>query len=102
MHWLALLYERVPLDLAATSGIQHGTDVVKMLMAGADVTMMCSALLKHGPARIREVLTELAAWMQEHEYESVSQMKGSMSQKSVADPAAFERANYMKALNSYR
>ena len=73
-----------------------------MLMAGADVTMMCSALLKHGPVRITEVLTELDQWMQEHEYVSVSQMKGSMSQKSVADPSAFERANYMKALNSYK
>ena len=73
-----------------------------MLMAGADVTMMCSALLKHGPQRINEVLLDWIGGCIDHEYVSVEQMKGSMSQKSIADPAAFERANYMKALNSYR
>jgi len=102
LRWVAILHGRVKASIAGTSGIHTTQDVLKMLMAGADVTMMCSALLKHGAPRIREVLTELTAWMQEHEYESVSQMKGSMSQKSVADPAAFERANYMKALNSYK
>ena len=102
LRWVAILHGRVKASLAATSGI-HGTqDVLKMLMAGADVTMMCSALLRHGPQRIAQVLTELDQWMLEHEYVSVKQMKGSMSQKSVADPAAFERANYMKALNSYK
>jgi dihydroorotate dehydrogenase (fumarate) len=102
LRWVAILHGKVKASIAATSGIHTSEDVLKMLMAGADVTMMCSALLKHGPQRIREVLTELTQWMQEHEYESVSQMKGSMSQKSVADPSAFERANYMKALNSYK
>jgi dihydroorotate dehydrogenase (fumarate) len=102
LRWVAILHGRVKASIAATSGIHTSEDVLKMLMAGADVTMMCSALLKHGPGRIKEVLTELTTWMQEHEYESVTQMKGSMSQKSVADPAAFERANYMKALNSYK
>lgn len=102
LRWVAILHGRVKASIAATSGIHTSEDVLKMLMAGADVTMMCSALLKHGPARIREVLAELNQWMQEHEYESVSQLKGSMSQKSVADPTAFERANYMKALNSYK
>jgi dihydroorotate dehydrogenase (fumarate) len=102
LRWVAILHGRVRASIAATSGIHTSEDVLKMLMAGADVTMMCSALLKHGPARIREVLVELNQWMQEHEYESVSQLKGSMSQKSVADPTAFERANYMKALNSYK
>ena len=77
-------------------------DVLKLVMAGADVTMMCSALLQHGPQHIKTVLAELSKWMEEHEYESIEQMKGSMSQKSVADPAAFERANYVKALNSYK
>ncbi|HUI64395.1 MAG TPA: dihydroorotate dehydrogenase-like protein [Bacteroidota bacterium] len=102
LRWVAILHGRVKASLAATSGI-HGTqDVLKMLMAGADVTMMCSALLRHGPQRIAQVLAELDQWMLEHEYVSVKQMKGSMSQKSVADPAAFERANYMKALNSYK
>jgi dihydroorotate dehydrogenase (fumarate) len=102
LRWVAILHGRVKASIAATSGIHTSEDVLKMLMAGADVTMMCSALLKHGPGRIKDVLAELRQWMQEHEYESVSQMKGSMSQKSVADPEAFERANYMKALNSYK
>jgi dihydroorotate dehydrogenase (fumarate) len=102
LRWVAILHGKVKASIAATSGIHTSEDVLKMLMAGADVTMMCSALLKHGPGRIREVLAELTQWMKEHEYESVSQMKGSMSQKSVADPSAFERANYMKALNSYK
>ena len=102
LRWVAILHGQVKASIAATSGIHTTQDVLKMLMAGADVTMMCSALLKHGAGRIGEVLTELTRWMEEHEYESVRQMKGSMSQKSVADPAAFERANYMKALNSYK
>jgi len=102
LRWVAILHGRVKASIAATSGIHTTQDVLKMLMAGADVTMMCSALLKHGAGRIGEVLAELTRWMEEHEYESVRQMKGSMSQKSVADPAAFERANYMKALNSYK
>ncbi len=102
LRWIAILHGRVKAHLAATSGIHTAQDVLKMLMAGADVTMMCSALLKHGPSRISEVLQEVEKWMMDHEYLSIGQMKGSMSQKSVADPAAFERANYMKALGSYR
>jgi dihydroorotate dehydrogenase (fumarate) len=98
LRWVAILYGRVKANLAATSGIHTAHDVLKMLMAGADVTMMCSALLKHGPSHITRVLADLDQWMLEHEYVSVTQMKGSMSQKSVADPAAFERAQYMKAL----
>ncbi|MEK7670697.1 MAG: dihydroorotate dehydrogenase-like protein [Bacteroidota bacterium] len=102
LRWIAVLYGKVKASLAATSGIHTSQDVIKMLMAGADVTMMCSALLKHGPQHISTVLAEIRQWMLEHEYVSVSQMKGSMSQKSIADPAAFERANYMKALNQYK
>jgi len=102
LRWIAILSGRVKASLAATSGIHTSPDVLKMLMAGADVTMLCSALLKHGPARIQEILRDMTQWMTDHEYVSVSQMKGSMSQKSVADPAAFERANYMKALNSFK
>jgi len=102
LRWIAILHGHVKASLAATSGIHTAEDVLKMLMAGADVTMMCSSLLRHGPQHIREVLSGLDQWMLEHEYVSVSQMRGSMSQKSIADPAAFERANYMKALNSYR
>jgi len=102
MRWIAILHGRVKASLAATSGIHTAADVLKVVMAGADVAMMCSALLKHGPDHLRQVLTELREWMLEHEYVSIQQMKGSMSQKSVADPSAFERANYMKALNRYQ
>lgn len=102
MRWIAILYGRVNASLAATGGIHTAEDVLKMLMAGADVTMMCSALLKHGHEHISNVLKGMEYWMLEHEYISVQQMKGSMSQKSVSDPAAYERANYMKALNTYK
>lgn len=102
MRWIAILYGKIKASLAATSGIYTAEDVLKMLMVGADVTMMCSALLKHGPDHITKVLKDLERWMTENEYISVQQMKGSMSQKSVADPAAFERANYMKSLHSYK
>jgi len=102
LRWVAILHGRVKASLAATSGIHSAEDVLKMLMAGADVTMMCSALLRHGPEHITRVLEDLRQWMVAHEYTSVTQMKGSMSHKSVAEPAAFERANYMKVLQSYR
>ena len=102
LRWIAILHGRVKANLAATSGIHNAEDVLKMLMAGADVTQMCSSLLRNGPHHIERVLADLTQWMQEHEYVSVRQMKGSMSQKSIADPAAFERANYMKALQSFR
>jgi dihydroorotate dehydrogenase (fumarate) len=102
MRWIAILHGRVKASLAATSGIHTAEDVLKMVMAGADVTMMCSALLKHGPEHLALVLEDVQRWMAEHEYTSIGQMKGSMSHKSVADPSAFERANYMKALNRYR
>jgi dihydroorotate dehydrogenase (fumarate) len=102
LRWIAVLYGRVKPSLAATSGVHGAQDVIKLLMAGADVTMMCSALLKHGPSHVRHVLDEINQWMLDHEYVSVSQMKGSMSQKSVANPDAFERANYMRTLQSYR
>jgi len=102
LRWIAILYGRLKASLAATSGVHRAEDVVKLMMAGADVTMMCSALLKNGAQHVRQVLSDLDQWMLEHEYISVKQMKGSMSQKSVTDPAAFERANYMKALNTYK
>jgi dihydroorotate dehydrogenase (fumarate) len=101
LRWIGILYSKVKASLAATTGIHTAEDVIKMTMAGADVTMMCSALLRHGPKRIREVLDEVRRWMIEHEYESLDLMRGSMSHKSVADPSAFERANYMKALQGY-
>lgn len=102
LRWVAILHGKVKASLAATSGIHTADDVLKMLMAGADVTMMCSALLLHGPKHITTVLEDVDEWMLEHEYASVEQMKGSMSQMSVPDASAFERANYMKALNRYK
>jgi len=101
MRWIAILYGNVKASLAASGGIHTSEDALKMLMSGADVTMVCSTLLKNGISRITEILEGMRVWMEEHEYESVKQMKGSMSHKSVAAPAAFERANYMKALNRY-
>ncbi len=102
LRWIAILYGRVKLSLAASSGIHTAQDVIKMVMAGADAAMMCSALLKNGAGYVAQVLADLNRWMLEHEYISMQQMKGSMSQKAVADPAAFERANYVKALHSYK
>jgi dihydroorotate dehydrogenase (fumarate) len=102
LRWIAILYGKIKANMAATSGIHSHEDAIKMIMAGADITCMCSELLHYGPERITEILGEITAWMDEKEYESVEQMKGSMSQKSVADPSAFERANYMKALNNYK
>lgn len=102
LRWVAILYGRVGADLAITSGVHDTQDVVKGLMAGAKVTMMASELLQNGVRRIGQVLNDLTTWLNEHEYESVTQMIGAMSQKHCAEPAAFERANYMKMLQSYR
>ncbi len=101
LRWIAILYGKLPCSLAGTSGIHSGQDAIKMLMAGADVTMLCSVLLRYGISKISDVLTELREWMEENEYRSVAQMQGSMSQKRCADPGAFERANYMKSLSTY-
>ena len=101
LRWIALLHGRVNASLAATSGIHRASDVLKMLMAGADVTMLCSTLLRHGIPQIGMIERELVSWLEEREYESVSQLKGSLSQKKCPEPAAFERAQYMKALTSY-
>ena len=102
LRWVAILYGRVKADLAITSGIHTSQDVIKGLMAGAKVTMMASELLQNGVRRVSQVLNELVTWLGEHEYESVMQMIGAMSQKHCAEPAAFERANYIKMLDSYR
>jgi dihydroorotate dehydrogenase (fumarate) len=101
MRWIAMLYGRIGANLAATSGIHRATDALKMLMAGADVTMLCSVLLRRGIEHIRVIEREMREWMEEHEYESVEQLKGSMSQKNCPDPSAFERAQYMRALATY-
>ncbi len=102
LRWIAILYGRIKADLAATSGIYNEKDVVKMIMAGAQVTQMMSCLLKFGVGHISDVITRLNYWMEVNEYESVEQMRGSMSYKNAGDPAQFERANYMKVLNSYK
>ena len=102
LRWVAILYGRLFTDFAITTGIHTRDDVLKGLMAGAKVTMMASELLQNGLRRIKEILAELEAWMNEREYESVAQMIGSMSQQHCAEPAAFERANYMKTLDSFR
>jgi dihydroorotate dehydrogenase (fumarate) len=101
MRWIALLYGRIGANLAATSGIHHGVDALKMLMAGADVTMLCSVLLRRGIDHIRVIEREMREWMEEHEYESVEQIKGIMSQKNCPDPTAFERAQYTRSLSTY-
>jgi dihydroorotate dehydrogenase (fumarate) len=101
LRWIAILRGRVEAALAATTGVHTGEDVLKLLLAGADITMMASALLRHGPELMRSLTEDVAGWLEEHEYESVEQMKGSMSQASVPDPAAFERANYMESLITY-
>jgi len=98
LTWIGILHGRLKAGLAATGGVHTAEDVIKLLMVGADVTMMCSALMRHGVNHLRHVEREVREWMEEHEYESVAQMKGSMSQIKCPDPAAFERAQYMHAV----
>jgi dihydroorotate dehydrogenase (fumarate) len=102
LRWIAILYGRTNADLAATSGIYTAEDVIKMTMAGAKVTQMLSCLLKFGIGHIADVTSKMKLWMEEKEYESIDQMRGSMSYLNVDDPAKFERANYMKVLHSYK
>jgi dihydroorotate dehydrogenase (fumarate) len=99
--WVAILSGRIKADMAITGGVHTAEDVIKSMMAGAKVAMMTSALLKNGIEHLKTVREGIEAWMEKHEYASIRQMQGSMSQKSVAEPAAFVRANYMKVLRSY-
>jgi dihydroorotate dehydrogenase (fumarate) len=99
--WVGILHGKVNLDLAVTGGVHSAQDALKSMMAGAQVAMMTSALLKRGPAHLGQVLADMADWMAEHDYESIEQMQGSMSQRSVPEPMAYERANYIKVLSSY-
>ena len=101
LHWIAVLYGQVKADMALTGGVHSASDVIKSMMAGAKVAMMTSALLKRGISYLDTLTTELLVWMGEHEYDSIKQMQGSMSRNAVPQPAAFERANYMKVLSSY-
>jgi dihydroorotate dehydrogenase (fumarate) len=99
--WIGILYGRVRASLAASTGIHGWEEAAKVLLAGADVAMMTSALLRDGPEHIAVVEEGLRAWMTEKGYVSVAQLRGSMSQRAVPDPAAYERANYMRTLTSY-
>jgi dihydroorotate dehydrogenase (fumarate) len=101
LRWIAILYGRIEADLALTTGVHNVEDVLKGLMAGASVTMMASELLRNGVSRLRDVLIDLERWLIEYEYESVNQLQGSLSQINCSEPAAFERANYMKVLSSF-
>jgi len=102
MRWIAILYNKIKVDFAATSGIHTGMDVIKMMMVGANVTMLNSVLLRQGVGMIGTIERQMKEWMDENEYESVAQMQGSMSQQNLADPAAYERAQYMKALTFFK
>lgn len=101
LRWISILFGQIKTDFALTSGVHTSLDVVKAMMAGANVAMLASELLANGVGRLHQILTGLKSWMEEHEYESIDQMRGSMSQIAVAEPAAFERANYMRALKTF-
>lgn len=102
LRWIAILRPHLKCSLAATTGIHTAQDVIKMILSGADVTMMASVLLYRGPRILKQILDEMALWMEEKEYQSLEEMKGAMSSASVADPSAFERANYIKILQGFR
>jgi dihydroorotate dehydrogenase (fumarate) len=102
LRWVAIMYGRVDADLAITSGVHTAEDAIKSIMAGANVAMMTSELLQRGVGRLGEIAQEMARWMEERGYDAVSEMRGSMSQLNVGDPAAFERANYVRVLQSWR
>lgn len=101
LRWVALLYGRLHSDLAITGGVHTGADLLKCMMVGARAAMTTSAILAHGSDRFTDILVDVVNWMEERDYQSIEQMQGSMSQINVANPAAFERANYMKALGSF-
>lgn len=101
MHWIALLHGNTQLSIAATGGIHNAQAVIKLLMAGADITHLCSVLLKEGPDSIKTILNDLTQWLEEKEYESISQLRGSVSQGKAINPIAFERVNYLQVLQGY-
>ena len=101
LRWIAILHRRHRISLAASTGVHTATDVAKILLAGADVAMMTSALLRHGPDHLRPVEVQVRDWMDRHDLETIDQLRGRASQRSVPDPAAFERANYIKTLASH-
>jgi dihydroorotate dehydrogenase (fumarate) len=101
LRWVAILHEQVNSDFAVTGGVHSGDDVIKTLLAGSQVAMMASAILKHGIDHIRTVLDSAENWLKTHDHPSVDSIRGRLSQRNVSDPAAFERANYIQVLNSY-
>ena len=101
LHWIGILYGKLRASLAATSGIYQGQDVIKLVMAGADVTMLCSALMRHGIPHIQRIEMDLVAWLEQHQRKSLAEIKGIMSQQNCSDPSAFERAQYVRGLSSY-
>lgn len=101
LRWVAILFDRIKADLALTSGVHNSVDALKAVMAGASAVMLASELLENGVGRVAEIISGMSSWMEEHSYQSIEQMKGSLSQKTVANPAAFERANYMKVLSDF-
>jgi dihydroorotate dehydrogenase (fumarate) len=101
LHWIGILHGKTRASLAATSGIYQAHDVIKMIMAGADITMLCSALMRYGIEHIQKIEMETAAWLGDHQYSSLAEIKGKMSQKNCPDPSAFERAQYVRGLSSY-
>ncbi len=102
LRWIGILFGHIKADLAATTGIHSSEDVIKVIMSGADVAMLCSVLLRHGPDHAKTLLQGIEKWMKEHDYASIEQMRGSMSQQSIVNPESFERANYMRTLQSYK
>lgn len=101
LRWIAILFGKVRANLAATSGIHRAGDVIRMVMAGADATMLCSVLLRHGIGHLRSLEKEVATWLEQHGYQSLSEIRGIMSLKNCPDPGAFERAQYVHALSTY-
>jgi dihydroorotate dehydrogenase (fumarate) len=101
LRWIGILFGEIRANLAATSGIYQAYDVIKLIMAGADVTMLCSALMRYGIQHIQQIEMEVVFWLEQHKYNSLSEIKGLMSQKKCADPSAFERAQYVRGLSSY-
>jgi dihydroorotate dehydrogenase (fumarate) len=101
LHWIGILYGKLRASLAATSGIYQAQDVIKLVTAGADVTMLCSALMRHGIAHIQRIEMEMVAWLEQHGRKSLQELKGMMSQQNCSDPAAFERSQYIRGLSSY-
>jgi dihydroorotate dehydrogenase (fumarate) len=101
LRWIAILFGKIKASMAGTTGVHTAVDALKLIMAGADVANMCAALLENGPGHLGKVLDDMEKWLDQHEYDNLKMARGSMSQKNVAEPAAFERANYIKALNSY-